>query len=127
MPYTNADFAGDAVYDIKATGDCVTGDNVRFQRAVFAGSYKKPHFSHLEIVTGIIVNDSYGTDKQQHTFTLELEDGRKSTIKGRNLYRNGVWRKPWVNEALRGEALDEKHNRGDNARSTRDLRRAGGY
>jgi len=127
MPYTTADFSGDTVYTIRATGDCVTGDNVRFQRAVFEGSFRSPSFSHFETVTGIIVNDSYGADKQQHTFTLLLEDGRKSTIKGRNLYRNGVWRKPWVNEADRGEALDEKHNRGDNARSARDLRRAGGY
>jgi len=127
MPYTNPDYKGDTDYPINATGDCCTGDSVRFQKAVFAGSYKKPSFSHLEIVTAMLINDGYGAAKQQHTFTLELEDGTKRTIKGRNLYRNGVWRKPWTDEALRREALDEKHNRGDNARATRDLRRAGGY
>lgn len=111
-------------YPIKATGDCCVGDNVRFQRAVFTGSYRKPKFSHFENVCGKIVADSYGADKQQHTFTLLLVDGRKIRIKGRNLYRNGVWREPWESEAERRAALAEKHKRGERAREARDARRA---
>ena len=115
---------GDDDYRINCTGDAVVGDEVRFERAVFSGSYRSPKFEGFELVTGQIVSESYGQEKQQHTFTLELEDGKKSRIKGRNLYKNGVWRKLWADESLREEARREKHERGDEARRDRDNRRA---
>lgn len=111
-------------YPIPCTGDCVVGDEVTFERATFTGSWRKPRFAGNETITGKIVKDSYGRDKQQHTFTLELGDGSKLCIKGRNLYRNGTYRKPWADESHRHEATAEKHQRGDRARVQRDQRKA---
>lgn len=116
-PYQVSSYQGDSEYSINATGDAVVGDKVRFERAVFSGSFKKPKFERFELVTGEIIKDSYGEVKQQHTFTLLLPNGEKMLIKGRNLYGNGLWRKPWINENERKEALDEKHRRGNMARS----------
>jgi tetratricopeptide (TPR) repeat protein len=121
--YSEPDFKRDDEYNIDCTGDVVVGDEVRFQRAVFSGNFRKPKFSHFEEVTGKITKDSYGDYRQQHTFTLELADGSKTLIKGRNLYRNGCWRKPWMNEEDRQQALDEKHSRGESARADRNYRR----
>ena len=112
-------------FTIDCTGDCVVGDVVVFERAVFSGSYRKPKFSHMETIAGEIVKDSYGTEKQQHTFTLELDDGSKMRIKGRNLYRNGTLRKEWEDESKRNELLDEKHERGNTARVAREIRKNG--
>lgn len=90
----------------------MVGDEVRFERAEFGGSYKKPMFLRFEFVTGKIVADSYGADKQQHTFTIELTNGTKTRIKGRNLYREGVWRKAWADESKRGLVADENTGAG---------------
>lgn len=109
-----------------ATGDCVRGDYVRFKRATFSGSFRKPVFAGFEEVEGRIVADSYGRDKQQHTFTIERPDGTRFRIKGRNLYREGVERLEWPDESKRREAADEKHARGDAARAARDERKGAG-
>lgn len=119
----NATYRGDETYSIECTGDACVGDEVRFQRATFGGSFRRPVFLGYELVTGKIVADSYGEAKQQHTFTLLRDDGSTLRIKGRNLYRNGVWRKPWANESERAKALAEKHARGDRARALREERR----
>ena len=123
MPYHDSTYSGDSDYNLNCTGDCVVGDEVRFERATFTGSFRKPKFDGFEMVTARIVNDSYGQHKQQHTFTLETEHGEKILIKGRNLYRNKVYRKPWENEEVRKMKADEKHERGDEARADRELRR----
>lgn len=122
MAYQESDYRGDDEFTICCTGDCVVGDEVRFDRAEFGGSFRRPTFLGFERVTGRIVADSYGADKQQHTFTILLANGEKTLIKGRNLYK-GVWRKPWADEAARGVVADEKHVRGDVARRQRDARR----
>ncbi|MGH7239782.1 MAG: hypothetical protein ACREHG_06905 [Candidatus Saccharimonadales bacterium] len=122
MPYQTSNYAGDATYSICCTGDCVTGDRVCFERATFSGSFRNAKFAGFERIEGEIVNDSYGQHKQQHTFTLLLADGSKMTIKGRNLYANGCWRKAWTDESQRHAALNEKHARGDNARKARQIR-----
>lgn len=70
-------------YSIDCTGDCCNGDEIAFFNAGKSD----------ERLYGIIVNDSYGAAKQQHTFTIELLDGEKMMIKGRNLYKMGVLRK----------------------------------
>jgi hypothetical protein len=101
----------------------VVGDEVAFDRATFEGSLRRPRFAGFERVIGRVMRDSYGADKQQHTFTLELADGSKTRIKGRNLYANGVWRKPWVDPKARAAAQDEKHARGGAARKARQARR----
>jgi soluble lytic murein transglycosylase-like protein len=122
--YQTSDYRGDNEYSIDTTGDAVVGDEVRFERATFAGSWKRPTFAGFERVTGKIIKDSYGADKQQHTFTLELPNGSTMRIKGRNLYRERLYRKPWANEEEREAARREKHARGDAARAQRDARRA---
>ena len=115
-------FNGDEVYTRRCTGDAVTGDEVRFSQAMFTGSFRNPKFAGFRLVTGVIVNDSYGQDKQQHTFTLRLADGSTLKIKGRNLYRNGTWRKPWADESDREQAAEQKHFMGDVARAEREQR-----
>ncbi len=71
---------------------------------------------------------------QQHTFTLRivscegvepLAAGTVTRRKGRNLYRNGVQRLAWDDEAARRAVDAEKHARGDQARAMRDARRNG--
>lgn len=89
---------------IDATGDVVVGDVVEFERAVFVGCYPRAKFSHTETIRGEVIKDSYGAARQQHTFTIRLEDGSTTRIKGRNLYRNGCLRELWDDEAARPRA-----------------------
>ena len=110
---------------IDCTGNCCVGDEIIFERAVFSGNYFKPKFSHFETIEGKIIKDSYGAEKQQHTFTILKEDGDKMRIKGRNLYKRGVKRKIWKDENKRKEVLDEKYKRGNEARKLRDERKFG--
>lgn len=124
MGYEISEYAGDETYNIKCTGDACVGDEVRFERATFTGSFRNAKFAGFEMITAKIVKDSYGADKQQHTFTLELENGDRIRIKGRNLYANGTYRKPWKNEKERLVSLNEKHERGDRARKQRAFRLA---
>ncbi|KKU25438.1 MAG: hypothetical protein UX37_C0022G0002 [Microgenomates group bacterium GW2011_GWA2_46_16] len=123
MAYEISKYSGDAEYKINCTGDAVIGDEVRFERATFIGSFRNPKFAGFEMVTGVIIGDSYGVEKQQHTFTLKLTAGGKLVMKGRNLYANGLYRKLWTDESLRHAAAVEKHSRGDLARAARELRR----
>ncbi len=107
----------EAVYCEDISGDACVGDEVIFLRAIFGGSKKNPKFLHHEVVLGKIVNDSYGSQQGQHTFTLLTPEGDKTLIKGRNLYRNGLFAKPRGDEERR-EFLNEKHARGmDNFRA----------
>jgi len=108
---------------INATGDCCTGDYVRFKRATFSGSFRNARFAGFVDEEGMIVSDSYGGEKQQHTFTIVRPDGSKFRIKGRNLYREGVERRQWADEAERMDVLREKHARGDDARADREARK----
>lgn len=123
MPYQESTYRGDAEHTINCTGDACVGDEVAFERATFTGSFRNAKFAGFELVTGTIVRDSYGRDKQQHTFTLRLADGSTALIKGRNLYANGVWRKAWLDESQRSVALKDKHARGDVARAARQQRK----
>ena len=116
-------YGGDG-YFINATGDVVVGDEVKFERAIFDGSWRRPKFTGFETVVGRVVRDSYGSLKQQHTFTIQLEDGSTTRIKGRNLYGNGVYRRKWADELARRNVANEKHIRGNKARADRDNRRA---
>ncbi len=124
MTYETSDFFGDEIHTINCTGDACKGDEIAFDQATFTGSYRRARFNGFERVVGTIVSESYGEAKQQHTFTIQLSDGSKKLIKGRNLYANGVWRKPWANEADRRLALADKHERGDAARYFRERRKS---
>ena len=119
-------------YAISCTGDAVTGDRVRFTEAVFGGSHRRPKFLGTRTIEAEIATDSYGQDKQQHTFSLTVlaaegldapKAGAKIRRKGRNVYRNGTYRAAWDNEQDRRTALDEKHGRGDAARAQRAERK----
>ena len=119
-------------FNIHATGDVVTGDTIEFTEGVFGGSFRNPKYIGERKIRAKVIKDSYGLEKQQHTFTLEVikssgEDaivkGKKIRRKGRNVYRNGTMRIAWKDESQRKIALAEKHERGDCARSDRELRR----
>lgn len=127
MPYNTPDYSGDDIYT-RPTDDLVLGDEIRFQRATFSGSFRRPKFAGFETITGTVIAESYGADKQQHTFTLDLAAGGKLLIKGRNIYKNGVWRKPRCDagEIARSDAAEDKHARGDKARAARRERIEGG-
>ena len=105
-------------YCVDITGDACAGDEVAFARATFSGSYRKPRFEGYEVVVGKIVKESYGKMKQQHTFTILTNEGRRILIKGRNLYSVLVLAKPRDPEE-RAVALRDKHDRGDQARKDR--------
>ena len=40
-----------------------------------------------EIISGVVINSSYGAEKNQHTFTIDTGNGI-ILVKGRNLYPN---------------------------------------
>lgn len=116
---------------VDATGDVVTGDIIKFKEAVFSGSHRRPKFAGEREVVAKITSDSYGKDKQQHTFSIEvlessgeeaLTPGTKTKRKGRNIYKNGTMRLLWEDEKARSAVADEKHSRGDAARSKKDRR-----
>ena len=111
-------------YTINITGDACVGDEVAFEQAIFTGSFRRPKFAGTKLITGKIILDSYGKSSQQHTFTIELPDGERLRIKGRNLYRNGLQRKPWADESAREEVLAAKHARGDSAREVREWKKS---
>jgi len=115
-------------YNKDCTGDVVVGDEISFTEAVFGGSFKKPKFLGERTIIAKVVNDSYGSKKQQHTFTLKiisssgylpLEEWSTVLRKGRNVYKNGTKRKLWEDESQREDSLTEKHERGSLARAKR--------
>ena len=117
---------------VDCTGDVVVGDTIQWIEKVFGGSYKNPKPLGIRTNIARVLRDSYGTNKQQHTFTVEIIDskgdepltsGLTTTRKGRNLYRFMTKRQLWLDESKRGDALLEKHTRGDVAREQRAKRR----
>lgn len=114
-------------YTINCTGDACVGDHVKFRRAVFEGRYPNSRFVGTQEIQGRIIRESYGAKKQQHTFTIKMDDGTITLVKGRNLYRYGVFRKPWKDESKRELVLAEKHSRGEQARSEQERRKTRSY
>ena len=112
---------------IDCTGNACKGDYVYFKRAIFSGSYPNSTFEGMEDIEGEIIKDSYGKDKQQHTFTILPPTGVKIRIKGRNLYRNGCERREWDNEEDRNTSLNEKYRRGNKAREDKKVRETNIY
>lgn len=117
---------------IDCTGDACTGDVILFEEGVFGGSRFNPKFLGRRRVVALIEKESYGAERQQHTFSLEvlasdgvdaLKVGAHIRRKGRNIYRNGTRRQEWPSEADRRVAIRDKHTRGDAARAVRDERR----
>ncbi|KAK3127717.1 hypothetical protein QOZ80_7AG0577500 [Eleusine coracana subsp. coracana] len=118
---------------INCKGDVCRSDVVLFKQKVYEKSGKK-HAKCIgkRVVAGKVIKESYGKEKQQHTFTIQVFWSRGVgklpplhllLVKGRNLYRMMTFRQPWPNEAERLKVLEEKHNRGDVARRVRSLSR----
>lgn len=112
-------------YPIDCTGDVCIHDEIVFEEKVWGGSWRKPKCIGARLIEATVLNDSYGVDKQQHTFTIRINNctgddpitpGTITTRKGRNIYRNGTNRKVWPDELHRNIIINEKHNRGDIAR-----------
>lgn len=116
-------------FAIDCTGDACVGDTIKFKEAVFGGSFKKPKYLGDREITAKIIKDSYGADKQQHTFTLIISSSGTdpltsgTTRKGRNVYKNGTHRIKWDNEDDGLKSLDDKHDRSDITRAERDKRK----
>lgn len=114
-------------YAVNCAGDVCAGDRILFVRqrwerqAINRFGKMANVIAGYDLVEATVEKESYGSDKQQHTFTL-LVDGEKLLIKGRNLYAVGVWRKAWKCEQERIDALSEKHERGASARRARTER-----
>ncbi|MFQ6667789.1 hypothetical protein Gotur_033686 [Gossypium turneri] len=116
-------------FAVNCKGDACTGDVVMFEQNVYENASGPP--CGTRIVVGRIVKESYGSAKQQHTFTIEVlwSKGEKPLpplhpllIKGRNLYRLKTLRQRWEDEGERQKVLVEKHSRGLLARSDREVR-----
>ncbi|CAN6305323.1 unnamed protein product [Urochloa humidicola] len=117
-------------------GDACKGDVVMFEQNIYRrkkGALRgvKGHLCGQRTNAGRIIKESYGTAKQQHTFTIEIlwSKGYKPwpplhplLIKGRNLYKDKTMRQPWHDEEERNRAIQEKHERGDLARKSRAAR-----
>jgi hypothetical protein len=107
--------------------DLTTGCCIEFTEGVFGGSYRNPKFLGERTITGTIVKESYGVDRGQHTFTIEIEKAEghaadkvlsqgKIRRKGRNVYKAcKLLARPDDYEELR----EDKHERGDAARQQR--------
>ncbi|KAJ8764446.1 hypothetical protein K2173_006186 [Erythroxylum novogranatense] len=127
--------SGEALYPrssfvVNCKGDVCKGDVVLFTQKVRSRSGK---ILGTRTVAGRVVKESYGSAKQQHTFTVEVlwSRGIKKLpplfpllVKGRNLYRLRTFRQRWSNEAERVKVLAEKHQRGTAARLVRALRKS---
>jgi hypothetical protein len=129
-----------ADFTLDCTGDVVAGDTILWEEAIWPAYKPRGQFrrratpeplGHRKVIA-VVVRDSYGADKQQHTFSLRvvrsygyqaLKVGDEIRRKGRNIYRNGTKRLPWDNEGDRATAAYEKHGRGDEAREARANRR----
>ncbi len=129
MAYQDSNFTGTKTYCILEDSICV-GDQIAFEQTTFTGSHWNARFAGFELVKGVILRESYGQEKQQHTFIVkllpklaELRGKKEMRIKGRNIYKNGVYRKKWKNESDRQDVLTEKRTRGTKARTARDERK----
>jgi len=109
---------------VDCTGNVCEGDVINFEQAVFTGNYPKARFSHMESIYALVLKDSYGEKKQQHTFTiLKLNTFDTTHVKGRNIYRNGTIRLLWNDEYQRDCVLEEKYERGTKNRIERAKRK----
>ncbi|KAF7057080.1 hypothetical protein CFC21_064412 [Triticum aestivum] len=132
---------GDVKYPVSSfvlncKGDACKGDVVMFEQNIYRRKKGDPRGIKGRLCgqrtnAGRIIKESYGTAKQQHTFTVEIfwSKGYKPwpplhplLIKGRNLYKDKTMRQPWPDEKERSRVLEEKHARGFQARKSREVR-----
>lgn len=103
----------DDPYFIPCAGGVVTGDEIRFTETVYEGHFTRPRAKGERSVTAKVIRDSYGPDRLQHTFTLQVIDshgydairpGDVVLRKGQTIYRNASRRKAWPDEHRDAEA-----------------------
>lgn len=96
--------------------DLTKGCHIKFTESVFVGKYPKAKWSHTRKIEALIIKESYGVKKGQHTFTLKviacddnkIDIGSKILRKGRNVYPTCILlSKPDNHE----EFADDKHAR----------------
>jgi len=110
--------------------DLTVGCRISFTERVFGGSHWNPEFLGMRTVVGVIIKDSYGKKRGQHTFTIEVEEAEghdadkvlskgKIRRKGRNVYKDcRLLEKPdnhvelKVDKHARGAAANERKYRG---------------
>ena len=91
-----------------------TGDKVRWNHPQFEGGSfyqgrsRGARFIGYKEYSGIVIRHSYGEDKGQHTFTIQLDDGSLKRVKGRNLYPNLISHEPDPNSLDRVADTDKK-------------------
>ncbi|XP_015697247.2 zinc finger CCCH domain-containing protein 62-like [Oryza brachyantha] len=121
---------------LNCQGDSCKGDVVMFEQNIYKRKKGAPRgvkgcLCGQRTNAGRIIKESYGSKKQQHTFTIEIlwSKGHKPwpplhplLIKGRDLYKDKTMRQPWPDEEGRNRVLQEKHARGFVARKTREVR-----
>ncbi|MCO5552148.1 hypothetical protein L7F22_005658 [Adiantum nelumboides] len=126
----------EASFFIDCKGDACVGDVVLFKQQVYdffnvGGRCSVGPPVGIRTIAGRIVRESYGSAKQQHTFTVEvlwstgerpLPPLHQLIMKGRNLYRVKTLRQAWDDETARTRKLLEKHARGAVAREARRAR-----
>jgi hypothetical protein len=70
---------------------CLEKDTLKTYTAPFAirnGCYVEFYsMTKGKTISGVVINSSYGAEKNQHTFTID-DNGEKVLVKGRNLYPN---------------------------------------
>lgn len=118
---------------IECKGSIVRGDTIEWIENVYdeGGSLGLNIIKGQRVNVGVVLFDSYGEKKQQHTFTIEiisssgmdaLPEGKQILRKGRTLHRFGPKRELWDNEEMRENVEAEKRARGATARLKRDIR-----
>lgn len=115
-----------------STWDVTFWDTIKYKEAVYT-PWISPKYLWERTNIAEIIKDSYWVDKQQHTFTIKIlksdwinpiDVGTKTTRKWRNIYKNWTQRLEWKDEELRKINLADKHQRWNEARSIRDIRKA---
>ena len=96
--------------------DLTKGTLLKFKEPVYTGEYPNGKFSHMREVIGVIVNDSYGSKKAQHTFTIKVQSTSDNSIKeGEQILRKGrtIYKECKVLEYPKYHKYfaDEKHKR----------------
>lgn len=101
---------------ICCTGAAVSGDTVAFSKTRWKPlyqpnepGYQTPHLPcGRDVIAGKIVHETKGGDRQQ-VFTIKQQDGGIVRVTSRTMYRFGVYRERWADEALRTAVLFEKY------------------
>ena len=109
--------------------DIVTGTKIKFTEGVFGGSWKNPYFRGSRTITGVVLKESYGAKRGQHSFTIQVHDAEgidadevlsKAKIRrmGRNVYADcEILERTEDHDSL----AKEKHARGQAAKERKYL------